>query len=362
MKRPARRLLPFTSIKLFLLEFLIILVTLVFLMITQATLYGIELNVILASSRPYLTKYLLYWGAVTFILVSIITWFRYRMVDKPVADLSRAIKQVAEGDFSIYLKPLHASTELAYIDAVFEDFNKMVAELGSIETMKTDFISNVSHEIKTPLAIISNYAQMLRRENLSPKEREECIDTILANTHRLAELVTNILKLNKIENQVIQPKTEAYNLCAQLSECALLFEDQWEKKHIDFEFDADDRCTVYADREMMEIVWNNLLNNAIKFTPEGGTVSLTQTTEKDAVIVTVSDTGCGMSQETMSHIFDKFYQGDTSHSTPGNGLGLALALRILQISGGTITVASKLGEGSAFTVRLPIQSNHEESL
>lgn len=350
MNRERGRWKSYSSIKMFLLEFVIIFTGLIFLMATQMSLYGIDV-----LDYAYTKLWLAYWGIVVFAIVSVITYVRYRTVDKPIQELSRAAKKVAEGDFSVYLKPLHTSDKPGYIDILYQDFNKMVAELGSIETMKTDFISNVSHEIKTPLAIISNYAQMLRKENLPKEQKEEYVDTILANTHRLTDLVMNILKLNKIENQVIQPVMQRYDLCAQLSECALLFEDQWEKKNIDFIFDTEERIMICADCDMLEIVWNNLLNNAIKFTPDGGTVSLKQMAEKDAVIVTISDTGCGMTRETMSHIFDKFYQGDTSHATPGNGLGLSLALRILQISGGTITVASELGKGSVFTVRLPIR-------
>ena len=296
---------------------------------------------------------ILYWAAVA----AGLTFFtRKKMIqtyDRPMKELARAAGQVAQGDFSVYIPPTHTADRYDYLDRMILDFNQMVAELGSLETMRTDFIANVSHEFKTPLAAIQNYAQLLEQPGLSPKEQRACTAAILGSTRRLSALVTNILKLNKLEKQTIQPRAEPYDLTAQLADCALLFESRWEEKGIDFEADFEDQAVIQADPSLLELVWNNLLSNAIKFTPPGGTVALRQTSTPDAIQVTVADTGRGMSEETMQHMFDKFYQGDTSHAAEGNGLGLALVLRILQMTGGSISVESALGKGSAFTVRLP---------
>ena len=303
----------------------------------------------------YIVAVIIYWLAVAaaFTLFTKSQFNHHYQI--PMGEFAEATRKVANGDFSVYVPARHPVDKMDYMDAIISDFNVMVEELGSIETLKTDFFSNVSHEIKTPLSIIQNYAQGLKDGKLNDVQKEVYIDTILESSTRLAELISNILKLNKLEKQNLQPIPEPYDVCTQLCECALRFEDVWAKKNIEFEADIEDRATIEADESLMELVWNNLVSNAVKFTEPGGTITLRQTSTNDEIIVSISDTGCGMSEETLSHIFDKFYQGDTSHSTEGNGLGLALVLRILQLIDGSISASSTVGVGTTFTVRIPVR-------
>ena len=300
---------------------------------------------------------MLYWAIVAAVFVYITDKQMKDGYERPMRILSKATKQVADGDFSIYIDPIHTADKHNYIDVMFLDFNKMVAELGSIEALKNDFVSNVSHELKTPLAIIKNYTTMLRKGNVSPVEQQEYISAINDATDRLSVLVTNVLRLSKLDHQAIDSTVEPFDLCLQLSECLLQFETVWEKKNLEIEIEIEDRAFITADASMLEIVWNNLLSNAIKFTDYGGKVAIRQTSDTNSITVSVSDSGCGMNNETIKHIFDKFYQGDTSHSEEGNGLGLALTQRIIEKAGGTIVVESKVGTGSIFTVTLNTQNS-----
>ena len=322
---------------------------------------GVHMGFIILLTRLELSDFvqvnvpILYWGLIAAGVTALVVRLTKNIYERPLKQLAQAARQVADGDFSVYVPPIHAADKQDYMDDLILDFNKMVAELGSIETLKTDFFSNVSHEIKTPLAVIQNSADMLKSPSLAERERGEYVDAIARASRRLTDLISNILKLNKLEKQNIQPIPEPYDLCEQLADCALLFENRWEEKGIEFEADMEDEAVIEADASLLELVWNNLLSNAIKFTEPGGTVTLRQTSTARGVEVTVSDTGCGMDAKTLEHIFDKFYQGDTSHSAEGNGLGLALVLRILRMVGGDISVSSTLGEGSAFTVKIPAQ-------
>jgi signal transduction histidine kinase len=201
--------------------------------------------------------------------------------------------------------------------------------------------------------VIQGYAEALQNDALGNKERTEYAKAIVGATKKLAALVTNILKLNKLENQEILPTRTRFNLGEQIRLCALGFEDLWERKNIGFTADLEDTM-VWYDEDMLKIVWNNLISNAVKFTNPGGLITMSLKGAGDFVIITITDTGCGMDAENQKHIFDKFYQGDTSHSGEGNGLGLALVKRVIEIAGGEIAVESQAGKGTSFTVRLSI--------
>ena len=324
------------------------------LLITAGVHVAILLGMEIAGWDPIVQTHIMvmYWISVSVLLTLLIRSRMKAAYDTPLQEISEATKKVAQGDFSVRIAPLHEEGKEDYLDTMIRDLNAMITELGSIETLKTDFVSNVSHEIKTPLAVIQNYSSLLNAENLTEQERREYAGAISAATIRLNILITNVLRLSRLENQQIRPKSEQFDLGGQLTECLLGFENIWEEKEIEIEPDIEDDVIITSDRELLSIVWNNLLSNAFKFTEEGGTVSVSLRTEDKNAVVSVKDTGCGMPPETVRHVFDKFYQGDTSHSIQGNGLGLALVKRIVDIVGGEIRVESEPGEGSTFTVKL----------
>lgn len=315
---------------------------------------------VIAHTGQFVFWYILYWAAVALIFCLVTAWQKYNAFDKPMRLLGEAAKKVAEGDFSVYIKPLHAPKAQSYVDFMFSDFNKMVEELGSLETMKNDFVSNVSHEFKTPLATVQNYATALKDPEMDEATRQEYLDVIIDSANNLSAMITNVLRLNKVENQVIPPNRKPFDLCAQLANCMIAYEEPMDAKDLEMVAELEDELILTEDASLLELVWNNLLSNAVKFSKPGGAVELRQSSDAHTVTVSVSDTGCGMSAETQKHIFDKFYQGDTSHSQQGNGLGLALAKRVVELCGGSITLASVVDKGTTFTVVLP-RSSPEKS-
>ncbi len=309
-----------------------------------------------------LVNYLLC-ACIMFFVIFMIFW-RYK-ISKPIKKLAKAARSVAKGDFSVRIesdkKKGKKGEKRNEIDVLIDDFNIMTRELAGNEMLKSDFIANVSHEIKTPLSIIGSYTKALRDDKVPQEMREQYMDVVINATQNLNDMITNVLKLNKLENQQIFENPETYQLGEQLRSCALSFMDRWQEKNIDFEIDVAD-VAVSCSANLLELVWNNLLSNAIKFTPEGGKISLTSKVIGDTVSVSFKDSGCGIEESEQERIFEKFYQADTSHAVQGNGLGLALVKRVTDIVGGRITVKSEPKKGSEFIVALKVAEQNQLSL
>lgn len=287
--------------------------------------------------------------AVIFTLVDHIR--RKISVDRPVKIITDATEKFMKGDFSVRISPMQGAGSEGFNQIIIA-INSMAQELSGIETLRTDFVSNVSHEMKTPLSVMQNYGTLLQGAELSQEKRIEYAKGVTDASRRMADMMTNILKLNRLENQQIFSKMEVFDLGEQLCECLLQYESVWEKANIEIETDIAEDVKVKADAELLSLVWNNLFSNAFKFTEAGGTVSVSLAATSHHAIVKVRDTGCGMTPEIGAHIFEKFYQGDTSHSTQGNGLGLALVKRVVDIMQGEINVESTVGKGTTFTVKI----------
>ena len=296
---------------------------------------------------------------ITFLNVVIITvlfktadFIRRRiMVDRPVKMITDAAEKIMNGDFSARVKPMHGSGMEGF-NQISESINAMAEELSGVETLRTDFIANVSHEMKTPLSVMQNYGTLLQTPDLPEEKRIEYAKAITDASRRLADMMTNILKLNRLENQQIYPNPTTFDLGEQLCESLLQYEGTWERKNIEIETDIAENILVSADADLLSLVWNNLFSNAFKFTENGGRVGLLLAADETYATVKVSDTGCGMSAEVGAHIFEKFYQGDASRATQGNGLGLPLVKRVVDIMQGEIGVESAVGVGTTFTVKI----------
>ena len=308
-------------------------------------------NTLIIAVSVFLT---ILFGAVLCTICDLIR--RRVMIETPVNQILEATEKIASGDFKVKLIPNHEYSKFDEYDLIFNNINTMTEELSKNEILKSDFISNVSHEIKTPLAVIQNYAKTLQNENLSKEKKQEYLSVLLSQTQKLSTLITNILKLNKLENQKIVPEIEKFDLAELLRLTTLSFENLFEKKNIEIVCDIDE-TTIISSKSLLEIIFNNLISNAIKFTDNNGKITISLKQDQTHAIVKVSDTGCGISKEVGEHIFDKFYQGDTSHSNEGNGLGLALVKKVIDVIGGEISVESQVGVGSTFIIKLKRMQN-----
>ena len=297
---------------------------------------------------------LTFWNvALLSLIFTVIDALRRKLtVERPVKRITDAAEKIVQGDFSVRVKPQSKFGSDDTFNQIIDCFNKMAEELSSVETLRTDFIANVSHEMKTPLAVMQNYGTLLQADDLPDEKRIEYAKGVTDGSRRMAEMMTNILKLNRLENQQIYPQNKEYDLGEQICECLLQFENVWEKAEIEIDTDIAEDVKVKADEELLGLVWNNLFSNAFKFTEAGGTVSVKLCATENHAIVEVKDTGCGMTRDVGAHIFEKFYQGDTSHSAQGNGLGLALVKRVVDIMQGEISVESAVGVGTTFTVKI----------
>ena len=268
---------------------------------------------------------------------------------RPIRSLGSAMNRVAGGDFKIRLASRSRSGD---IQQLYKDFNVMVAELEKTEVLQSDFVSNVSHEFKTPINAIEGYAMLLQDADGATPEQREYVDKILHNTRRLSSLIGDILLLSKVENQTIAREATVFRLDEQVRQSILSLEPQWSEKETDFDVDLEE-LSYRGDARLLMHVWNNLIGNAVKFNPPNAAVRLRLMRADGGVVFTIEDEGPGIPPEARKHIFDKFYQGDSSHREEGNGLGLSLVKRILNVCGGEIAQENLPGRGCRFTVRLP---------
>lgn len=275
-----------------------------------------------------------------------------RVALKNIREFIEATDKLSRGDFSARLN-INKPPEFKILS---KNFNAMAKELGGIEVLRTDFINNFSHEFKTPIISIKGFAEILKDDDLSKEEKNEYLDIIIEESKRLSSLATNVLNLSKIETQVILNDIQRFNIGEQIRQSILLLDSKFQAKNILLDINIEDYY-INGNKEMLNQVWVNLLDNAIKFNSKNGIVSINMKKEEGNIFINITDTGVGIESESIPKIFDKFYQGDISHATHGNGLGLTIVKKIIKLHGGTIECDSIVSKGTKFTIILPIESN-----
>ena len=300
---------------------------------------------LLVGGRTFFFLFLLLVSLFTGTVMAVLAGDRFL---RPLRSLTAATKAIASGDFSVRVESCRARE----LDQLTNSFNEMAKELASVESLRSDFLSDISHEFKTPIASIRGFAKRLKKGSLADEKRSEYLDIIISESERLSKLSENILLLTKLENTGIITDRTACSLDEQLRRSLLLLEPQLQKKRLALDASLGP-ARIVANEEMLRHLWINLLGNAVKFSPVGGTIGITLRLEGEDAVISISDAGSGMDEDMKKHIFEKFYQGDRSRATEGNGLGLPLVKRILELEGGSIAVDSEPGLGACFTVRLP---------
>lgn len=325
--------------------FFIILITIILMFIGIFTLHLFDFSdKTTANNFPL---FLFAW--ISLVLGTILSFFLGSIPIKPIQTVMNAIEQVANGNYSTRLE-LRGPYEMRQLA---EQFNNMAKELEGVELLRTDFINNFSHEFKTPIVSIRGFAKLLKNEDISVEERNEYLDIIVTESERLTELASNVLELSKLEQQNILTDKTDFNVTEQIRLVIAMMYQKWQNKDIAIIFDSDE-CMLSGNAELLKQAWINLLDNAIKFSPDSGSVRVCIKKQDNFLFITFTNEGEPISEEMLPHIFDKFYQGDTSHTTAGNGLGLTITAKIISLHNGTVGVAGSDSEGTTFEVKLPI--------
>ncbi len=287
---------------------------------------------------------------ISIVIGTVLTFFMVHLPLRPIQTLIHAIQEVAKGNFQTKINIEHPKE----FRDLSKSFNQMTDELASIELLRSDFINNFSHEFKSPIVSISGFARLIKSGNLSEEEQQEYLDIIILESSRLSELATNVLNLSKVESISLLTDFTHYNLSEQIRQCVVMLEAKWTQKNITFHLEDMEELYLIGNESLLTQVWTNLIDNAIKFSQENSEIAIMLTKDDSSAHIAIRDQGIGIEPEKQHYIFDKFYQADTSHAISGNGLGLSLVSRILELHHGSIAVESTPGSGSTFTVSLPL--------
>ncbi|HHT93530.1 MAG TPA: HAMP domain-containing histidine kinase [Clostridiaceae bacterium] len=312
------------------------------------TLLGVFLNWLNLLTYPTIWAPIIVLS-VSSLLGTLLAHFLANFILKPIKDIARATKEVAKGNFTVQVDDAKTIGE---IEMLIKDFNKMVRELASIEMFRSDFISNFSHEFKTPIVSIQGFAKQLQKENISDEKKKKYIEIIAQESENLANLSTNILYLTKLESQNIVTDKTSFSLDEQIRHSVILLEKTWTRKNLQIILDLDP-ITYHGNKDITEQLWTNLLSNAVNASKENGKIEITAKEKENEIIVSIKDYGVGMTSDVLSRIFDKFYQGDTSRTSSGNGLGLPMVKRIVELCNGKIHVQSEPDRGTTFSITFP---------
>lgn len=326
-------------------------IAVVFLILTLLLIVLFELQIVSIDPRiRHIPILILLAGSL--LIGCAIAIFVGKLIIRPIQNIGNAFDELSKGNFAVRVP---TNEKIDEIQEMARRFNSMTYDLSHIETLRNDFVVNVSHEFKTPIASIEGYATLLQNHRLTSERHDHYVEKILDNSRRLTNLSSSILMLSKLENQETVMNKKEYRLDEQIRKSILMLESKWAEKDIEFDMDLP-RQMYYGSEQLLEQVWSNIVDNAIKHSPIKGIIHVSIEKSETYLSVTISDHGDGMSEEIQKHIFEKFYQGDSSRKADGNGLGLALVKRIVDLCRGNIAVKSEPNKGAAFTIKLPIEN------